>query len=164
MSGSAIIWQRAPIMSFQLLSNAFAAGGWIPELHSCKGADLSPSMEWSDEPGDVRSFALIVEDPDAPSGTFCHWLLYDIPPHVHNLAQGLKPGSVGVSGNNDFGRPGYGGPCPPKGSAHRYYFRLYAVDTNTLGLRPGVGRNELLQAMNGHILAEAQYMGRFQRR
>ena len=151
-------------MSFQLVSNSFAEGGWIPELHSCQGADLSPSLEWSGEPGDVRSFALVVEDPDAPSGTFCHWLLYDIPPHVHNLAQGLKPGSVGVSGNNDFGRPGYGGPCPPKGSAHRYYFRLYAADTNTLGLRPGVGRKELLQAMNGHILAEAQYMGRFQRR
>jgi len=111
----------------------------------------------------VRSFALVIEDPDAPSGTFCHWVVYDIPPSVRNLAQGLKPGSVGVSGTNDFGRPGYGGPCPPKGSAHRYYFRLYALDINTLGLRPGVGRRELLQAMNGHILAETQYMGRFQR-
>ena len=151
-------------MSFQLLSNSFAEGVWIPELHSCKGADLSPSLEWSGEPRDVRSFALVIEDPDAPSGTFCHWLVYDIPPGVHNLAQGLKPGSVGVSGTNDFGRPGYGGPCPPKGSVHRYYFRLYALDINTLGLRPGVGRKELLQAMNGHILAETQYMGRFQRR
>ena len=102
-------------MSLQLFSNSFAEGGWIPELHSCKGADLSPSLEWSGEPGDARSFALVVEDPDAPSGTFCHWLLYDIPPHVHNLAQGLKPGLVGVTGTNDFGRPGYGGPCPPKG-------------------------------------------------
>ncbi|MGD0774696.1 MAG: YbhB/YbcL family Raf kinase inhibitor-like protein, partial [Candidatus Solibacter sp.] len=79
-------------------------------------------------------------------------------------AQGLKPGSVGVSGANDFGRPGYGGPCPPKGSAHRYYFRLYALHVKTLGLRPGVGRGELLQAMKGHILAETQCMGRFQRR
>jgi Raf kinase inhibitor-like YbhB/YbcL family protein len=151
-------------MSFQLLSNSFAEGGWIPELHSCKGADLSPSLEWSGEPGDVRSFALVIEDPDAPSGTFCHWLVYDIPPDVHNLAQGLKPGSVGVSGTNDFGRTGYGGPCPPKGSAHRYYFRLYALDINTLGLRHGVDRRELLQAVNGHILAETQCMGRFQRR
>ena len=83
---------------------------------------------------------------------------------MHNLAQGLKPGSVGVSGTNDFGRTSYGGPCPPKGSAHRYYFRLYGLDINTLGLRPGMGRGKLLQAMNGHILAEAQYMGRFQRR
>ena len=151
-------------MSLQLLSSSFAEGEWIPELHSCKGADLSPSLEWSGEPGDVRSFALVVEDPDAPSGTFCHWLVYDIPPDVHNLAQGLKPSSVGVSGTNDFGRLGYGGPCPPKGSAHRYYFRLYALDINTLGLRRGVGRRELLQAMNGHIQAETQCMGRFQRR
>src|ERR1035441_1067248 len=84
----------------------------------------SPSLEWSGEPGDVRSFVLVVEDPDAPSGTFCHWLVYDISPDVHNLAQGLKPSSVGVSGTNDFGRPGYGGPCPPRGPAHRYYFCL----------------------------------------
>ena len=112
----------------------------------------------------MRSFALVVEDPDAPSGTFCHWLLYDIPPDSHNLAQGLKPGSAGVSGTNDFGRPGYGGPCPPKGSAHRYYFRLYALDVASLGLRPGVGRGQLLAAMKGHILAETQCMGRFQRR
>ncbi len=151
-------------MSLHLFSDSFAEGGWIPDLHSCQGADLSPSLEWSGEPESVRSFALLVEDPDAPSGTFCHWLVYDIPPIVHNLAQGLKPGSVGVSGANDFGRAGYGGPCPPKGSAHRYYFRLFALDTNTLGLRPGIRRGALLQAMKGHILAEAQCMGRFQRR
>jgi len=81
-------------MSFQLFSNSFAEGGWIPELHSCNGADLSPSLEWSGEPGDVRSFALVVEDPDAPSGWFCHWLVYDIPLDMHNLAQGLKRQTV----------------------------------------------------------------------
>jgi Raf kinase inhibitor-like YbhB/YbcL family protein len=151
-------------MAFQLFSHSFAEGGWIPDLHSCQSADLSPSREWSGEPGGVRSFALIVEDPDAPSGTFCHWLLFDIPPDVHNLAQGRKPGSVGVSGPNDFGRLGYGGPCPPKGSVHRYYFRLYALDTQTLGLRSGASREKLLQAMQGHILAETEHMGRFQRR
>ncbi len=151
-------------MPFQLFSNSFAEGGWIPELHSCKGADLSPSLEWSGEPGDTRSFALMVEDPDAPSGTFCHWLVYDIPPHLHNLAQGLKPATVGVSGANDFGRLGYGGPCPPKGAAHRYYFRLYALDKESLGLRTGAGRREVLQSMKGHTLAETQCMGRFQRR
>ena len=151
-------------MSFQILSHSFAEGGWIPELHSCQGADLSPSLEWSGAPRDVRSYALVVEDPDAPSGTFCHWLVYDIPPNVHNLAQGLKTGSVGASGNNDFGRPGYGGPCPPKGGAHRYYFRLHALDVATLGLQPGARRRELLPAMKGHLLAETQCMGRFQRR
>jgi Raf kinase inhibitor-like YbhB/YbcL family protein len=151
-------------MPFQLLSSSFAEGGWIPELHSCKGADLSPPLEWSGEPAETRSFALVVEDPDAPSGVFCHWLLYDIPRALHNLVQGLKPAAMGSSGNNDFGRRGYRGPCPPKGSAHRYYFRLYALDLSTLGLRPGVVREELLDAMNGHILAETQCMGRFQRR
>ena len=150
-------------MSFQLLSSSFAEGGWIPELHSYRGAGLSPSLEWSGEPEDLRSLALVVEDPDAPSGTFCHWLVYDIPPDVHTLALGWKPGSVGVGGTNDFGRPGYGGPSPPKGSAHRYYFRLYALDIHTLGLRPGVGRGELLAAMKGHILAETHCMGLFQR-
>src|SRR5258708_32021186 len=106
-------------MSFQLLSHSFAEGGWFSELYSCKGADLSPSLEWSGEPGDVHSFALVVEDPDAPSGTFCHWLVYDIPPDVRNLVQGLTPASVGVSGTNDFGRTGYGGPRSPKRSPHR---------------------------------------------
>ena len=98
-------------MPFQLFSKAFSEGGWIPELHSCQGADVSPSLEWSGEPADARSFALVVEDPDAPGGTFCHWLLYDIPANVRTLPQGLKPGSSGTSGANDFGRPGYGGPC-----------------------------------------------------
>jgi Raf kinase inhibitor-like YbhB/YbcL family protein len=151
-------------MSFQILSHSFAEGGWIPELHSCQGADLSPALEWSGEPKDVRSFAVVVEDPDAPSGTFCHWLVYDIPADVHNLAQGVKPGSVGVSGANDFGRLGYGGPCPPPGKPHRYYFRLYALDVHTLGLHPGVDRRELIQAIKGHVTAETQCMGRFQRR
>ena len=151
-------------MSFQLLSSAFSEGGWIPELHSCQGADLSPALEWSGEPAGTLSFALVLEDPDAPSGTFCHWVLFDIPPQVHNLAQGLKPGSLGVSGVNDFGRSGYGGPCPPKGRAHRYCFRLFALDAGTLGQRPGVEGAELLHAIKGHILAEAQCMGRFQRR
>ena len=151
-------------MAFQILSRSFAEGGSIPDLYSCQGANLSPSLEWSGPPKNALSFALIVEDPDAPSGTFCHWLLYDIPADVHVLAQGLKPGSVGVSGANDFGRLGYGGPCPPKGPAHRYYFKLHALDLHTLGLRPGVSRDELLHAIKGHVLAEAQCMGRFQRR
>lgn len=151
-------------MAFHLSSNAFAEGGWIPELNSCQGADLSPSLEWTDPPVDSRSFALIVEDPDAPAGVWCHWLLYDIPPKVHALAQGHKPGSLGVSGVNDFGKLGYGGPCPPKGRAHRYFFKLHALDVHTLGLGAGIPRAELLRAIKGHVLAEAQYMGRFERR
>jgi len=151
-------------MPFKLFSNAFAESGWIPELHSCQGADLSPSLEWSGEPGDTRSFTLIVEDPDAPVGTWCHWLLYDLPSNLHSLAQGYKPGALGVSGLNDFGKLGYGGPCPPKGGPHRYFFKLYALDVHTLGLPAGVKRAELQNAVKGHVLAETQYLGRFQRR
>jgi len=151
-------------MAFQITSNAFSEGGWIPELHSCQGADLSPSLEWSDAPTDTRSFALVVDDPDAPAGIWCHWVLYDIPSSVHALAQGYKPGRVGVSGTNDFGKLGYGGPCPPKGGPHRYFFKLHALDVHTLGLGTGIPRADLLRAIKGHVLAETQFMGRYQRR
>jgi Raf kinase inhibitor-like YbhB/YbcL family protein len=152
-------------MAFQLFSSAFAEGSFIPSLHTCQGADLSPSLEWSGSPVEARSFALVLEDPDAPAGVWCHWLLYDIGPKIHNLAQGFRPGSLGLGGTNDFGNPGYGGPCPPKGhGAHRYFFKLYALDVHTLGLLAGIKRPELLQALKGHILGEAQYMGRFERK
>jgi Raf kinase inhibitor-like YbhB/YbcL family protein len=152
-------------MPFQLFSSAFPEGGWIPELHSCQGADISPSLEWSGAPAETRSFALIVEDPDAPAGVWCHWALYDIGPKIQALSQAFRPGGPGVSGANDFGNPGYGGPCPPKGHGpHRYFFRLSALDVPTIGLPPGAKRAELLEAMKGHVLAEAQYMGRFERR
>ena len=152
------------IMAFQIFSSAFTEGGWIPELHSCQGADLSPSLEWSGAPPETRSFVLVVDDPDAPAGTWCHWLLYDLGAKVQGLAQGYRAGTLGVSGSNDFGKPGYGGPCPPKGKPHRYFFKLYALDVHTLGLPPGVKRPELLKAIQGHILAEAQYLGRFERK
>ena len=151
-------------MAFQLFSNSFAEGGWIPELYSCLGADISPSLEWSGEPPDTRSFALILEDPDAPGGIWCHWLLYDVAPKVHNLAQAYKPGSLGLNGKNDFGNLGYGGPCPPRGGPHRYFFRLYALDLDTLGLAAGAARKTVVEALKGHVLAEAQYMGKFQRK
>ncbi len=152
-------------MALKIFSNAFSEGGWIPALHSCTGADVSPSLEWSGEPADTRSFALVVEDPDAPSGVWTHWVMYDIAPKVHNLAQGYKPGNLGLSGTNDFGKQGYGGPCPPKGHGpHRYFFRLYALNVQTLELPAGAKVAELRKAMKGHVLAEAEYMGRFERR
>lgn len=152
-------------MPFQLTIQAFPDGGAIPKLHTCDGADLSPAMEWSGEPPDTKSFVLIVDDPDAPVGVWNHWLLYDIPASVHALAQGLKLGTVGLSGTNDFGRPGYGGPCPPRGHGpHRYYFKLFAMDRVSLGLPVGVRRAELDKTMKGHVLAEARYMGRYERR
>jgi Raf kinase inhibitor-like YbhB/YbcL family protein len=152
-------------MAFRVYSSAFAEGGWIPALHSCEGADLSPSLEWSGTPVETRSLVLVTEDPDAPAGIWTHWLLYDIGPKVQGLAQGYKAGSLGLSGTNDFGKAGYGGPCPPKGhGAHRYFFKLYALDVHTLGLPAGVKRADVVKAIQRHVLAEAQYMGRFERK
>lgn len=152
-------------MAFQLFSSGFIEGGWIPDLNACQGADVSPSLEWGGEPPETRSFTLILDDPDAPVGTWNHWLLYDIGPKVHNLAQGFKAGALGVSGKNSWGKPGYGGPCPPKGHGpHRYFFRLYALDVETVGLKAGAAREELDRALKTHVLAEAQYMGRYERK
>ena len=152
-------------MAFQLFSSAFTDGGWIPDLHTCQGADISPSLEWANEPAGTRAYALIVDDPDAPAGTWNHWLLYDIPPKVHNLAQNWKAAGLGVIGKNDFGKLSYGGPCPPKGHGpHRYFFRLYALDVDTLGVPAGAKRAALDAALKGHILAEAVFMGRYERK
>ena len=152
-------------MAFKLVTSAFEEGGAIPTLHTCEGADISPSLEWSDEPRDTKSYALIADDPDAPAGTWNHWLLWDIPASVHTLAQGFKPGMVGASGANDFGKPGYGGPCPPPGHGpHRYFFKIHALDVESLSLRAGARRADLDRALRGHVLAQTQYMGRYERK
>ncbi len=152
-------------MAFKLVIAAFPEGGLIPKLHTCEGADLSPSLEWSGEPRDAKGLALIVDDPDAPAGTWNHWLLWDIPVSVHALAQGFKPGQLGVSGTNDFGKPGYNGPCPPRGHGpHRYFFKVYALDVQSLNARAGAKRADLDRALKGHVLAETEYMGRYERR
>ena len=151
-------------MPFTLKLRAFDDGASIPKRHTCDGEDASPALEWSDEPQGTQSFALIVDDPDAPVGTWTHWLLWDIPAHVHSLPEGFRPGATGASGQNDFGRPGYGGPCPPKGhGVHRYYFTLYAVDRPALGLPPASRRQDLDRALKGRVIAQAQYMGRYVR-
>lgn len=151
-------------MAFQLFSTAFAEGGWIPDLFTCEGADLSPALEWMGEPAETRSFVLVVDDPDAPAGTWNHWLLYDIPATIHNLPQGWKPESLGLSGKNDFGKRGYGGPCPPMGRGpHRYYFKLSALGIDSIGLPDGATRTQLDHAIQGKVLAAAGYMGRFER-
>jgi Raf kinase inhibitor-like YbhB/YbcL family protein len=153
-------------MAFQIFSTAFADGGCIPELSSCQGADISPPLEWKGEPAETRSFALIMDDhPDAPGGTWNHWLLYDIPATIHNLPQGWKPGSTGVSGKNDFGKLGYDGPCPPKGHGpHRYYFKLSALGVDSIRFAEGATRKQLDDAIHGQVLAEAGYIGRFERK
>jgi Raf kinase inhibitor-like YbhB/YbcL family protein len=151
-------------MALKLVVPSFPEGGLIPRLHTCEGADLSPSLEWSGEPPETRSLTLIVDDPDAPAGVWNHWLLYDLSPSVRSLPQGYKPGKLGHSGTNDFGKTGYGGPCPPKGHGpHRYFFRLYALDVASLGIPAGARRAQIDRAIKGHILAEAQYMGRYAR-
>lgn len=152
-------------MAFQLVIGAFPEGASIPKLHTCEGADVSPAIEWQGAPDGTRSFVLVVDDPDAPSGVWNHWLLYDIPASQHTLPQGWKPGGPGVSGTNDFGKQGYGGPCPPPGHGpHRYFFKLFAMAVESLGLPAGARRAAIDKAMSGHYLAEAEYMGIYERK
>jgi Raf kinase inhibitor-like YbhB/YbcL family protein len=152
-------------MAMKLIIPAFAAGGIIPRVHTCDGADLSPAIEWTGEPAGSKSFALIVDDPDAPAGTWNHWLLWDLRAAVHSLAQGWKPRDPGRTGTNDFGKKGYGGPYPPRGHGpHRYFFRLYVLDVASLSLEEGSRRAALDRTLKNHILAHEEYMGRYRRR
>ena len=152
-------------MSFQITVSGFADGGTIPQRHTCEGQDLSPALDWAGAPAGAKSFVLIVDDPDAPVGTWNHWLLYDLPATTESLAEAARPPAPARSGRNDFGRLGYGGPCPPRGHGpHRYYFRLYAVEVASLGLPEGVSRADLDRALRPHVLAETQYLGRYERR
>jgi hypothetical protein len=150
---------------FTLTIEAFANGGKIPEVFTCEGNDISPALAWSDEPVGTRSFALIMDDPDVPAGTWNHWLLWDIPADMHFLPQkhwGARPVH---SGMNDFGKTSYSGPCPPKGDGpHRYFFRLYALDTPTLGVEEGAHRKDAEDAIKRHELGNTEYMGRFERK
>ena len=147
----------------KLSSPAFDEGELIDPKYTCDGENVSPALKWQDVPGQAKSLALIMDDPDAPSGVFVHWLLFDIPATEKGLAEGAgnKKGGVGLHGKNGFGKVAYGGPCPPSGT-HRYYFRLYALDKSPAA-QPGVSRSQLDAAMGGHILAEAQLMGRYTR-
>jgi hypothetical protein len=149
----------------QIKTTAFTDGSLIPRRFTCEGDDLSPALTWTDPPAGTAGFALIVDDPDAPRGTWTHWTLFDLPATTTGLAEGWRGGAGGTSGRNDFGNPGYGGPCPPRGHGpHRYFFRLYALDVATLGLAEGAARKDLERAMAGHVLAQAQLMGRYERR
>jgi Raf kinase inhibitor-like YbhB/YbcL family protein len=153
-------------VKLEVTSTAFEEGGTIPTQYTCDGADLSPPLAWEAAPEGTKSLALICDDPDAPVGTWVHWVLYDLPPGVTSLAEGIPPDEQlpggGTQGKNDFKKSGYGGPCPPKGPAHRYFFKLYALDAE-LNLPSGATKKELLEAMEGHILAEGQLVGRYQR-
>ncbi len=149
----------------QILVDAFANGAAIPKRHTCEGDDLSPQIRWSGQPEKTKSFARIVDGPDAPAGTWVHWLHYEIPSSTHELPEGARQSQIGLSGQNSFGKQGYGGPCPPRGHGpHRYCFRFYALDVGNLGLNAGVHRDQLERAMKRHVIAEAEYVGRYERR
>ena len=152
-------------MSIIITSPAFLEGELIPRRFTCDGDDISPPLNWTGIPENTRSLALICDDPDAPVGTWDHWLLFDLPADSGGLPEAVPDHPTldngAVHGNNSWGRPGYGGPCPP-GGTHRYFFRLYALDTR-LELESGVAKSRLIETMKGHILDQGELMGRYHR-
>jgi Raf kinase inhibitor-like YbhB/YbcL family protein len=153
-------------MMVELTSRAFREGDVIPSKFTCDGADVSPALDWANVPAGAKSLALICDDPDAPGGTWVHWLVYGVAADRRSLGEGVPAAPViqglCIQGRNDFKRIGYGGPCPPPGKPHRYFFKLYALDS-TLDLKPGAKKPEVEKAMKGHVLAQGQLMGKYQR-
>ena len=154
------------IMDIQVSSTAFEEGGMIPAQYTADGANVSPPLTWSGIPEGTKCLALISDDPDAPMGTWVHWVLYNLPPGLTGLSENVPADEElaggGLHGVNDFRRYGYGGPAPPSGT-HRYYLKLYALDA-MLEVGPGLNKDELLKAMEGHVLAKGQLMGKYTRR
>jgi Raf kinase inhibitor-like YbhB/YbcL family protein len=158
-------------MRVQLASTAFTGGQPIPRKYTGRGNDISPPLQWTatstlpQRSAQIKSFALICDDPDAPMGTFTHWVIYNLPPTANSLAENISKTETlpdgSKQGRNSFGNLGYNGPAPPPGKPHRYYYRLYALDT-VLNPGPGVDKRALLNAMNGHVLATGELMGTFQ--
>jgi hypothetical protein len=155
-------------MPFTLTSTAFKEGAPVPVKHTCDGADVSPPLAWSGAPPGAMAFALIADDPDAPAGTWVHWVLYNLPGTAAGLPENVAktetlPDLGGAAqGQTDFRRPGYGGPCPPPGPAHRYFFKLYALDA-ALKLKAGATKQDVEVAMKDHVLGTAQLMGTYGR-
>ncbi len=152
-------------MALTITSNAFAQNSSIPSKYTCDGADVSPPLAWADAPAGTKSFALIADDPDAPMGTWVHWVAWNIPAQSTGLEEGVDPSAALDDGTkqgiSDFKKPGYGGPCPPSGT-HRYFFKLYALDS-TLNLPATANKANLEAVTKGHVLAEAQLMGTYAR-
>jgi Raf kinase inhibitor-like YbhB/YbcL family protein len=148
-------------MALALTSSAFEPGAEIPSKYTCEGADLAPALSWSGAPAAGKSFALVMDDPDAPRGTWVHWVVVDLPPGATSLPEGGALPQGARSGTNSWNRTGYGGPCPPSGR-HRYFFKLYALD-NRLTLPANSDRKAVLAVMQGHVLAEAQLVGTYQK-
>ena len=157
--------QKAPEAKLELTSSSFAADSALPAKYTCDGADTSPALAWSEPPAGTQSFALVVDDPDAPKKTVIHWLLYDLPAATRALPEGVptqaKFPDGSRQGKNDHGKVGYSGPCPPAGAAHHYLFKLYALDYRT-GLKAKAKDADLEHAIKGHILAQSELIVRFQ--
>lgn len=153
-------------MAFAVKSTAFSNGGEIPRKYTCSGENLSPALSWNDMPPKTQALALIADDPDAPGGTWTHWILWNLPIRATSMPEGISAreslDNGARQGRNDFGRVGYGGPCPPPGRPHRYFFRLYALDA-ALELKAGASRTEFESAMKPHVVAQAEWMGMFKR-
>jgi Raf kinase inhibitor-like YbhB/YbcL family protein len=153
-------------MTLQVSSPAFQEGETIPKQYTADGKDVSPALRWSGAPEGTKTFALVCEDPDAPRGVWTHWVVYNLPADTPELREGVPPDGElpggGRQGKNDFGKTGYGGPSPPRGKPHRYFFKVYALDT-ALDLPAGATRAQLLAALKGHALAEGQLMGLYGR-
>ena len=152
-------------MEIKITSSAFEDGGLIPAKYTCDGSDISPPLQWEAVPEGTKSIALICDDPDAPMGTWVHWVIFGLPAETRELAENIPADETlpngAKQGISDFGRIGYGGPCPPSGT-HRYFFKIYALDTE-LDLAAGASKRELLKAMEGHILSQGQLIGKYKR-
>ena len=152
-------------MEIKITSSAFEDGGLIPAKYTCDGADVSPPLQWDAVPEGTKSIALICDDPDAPMGTWVHWVLFNLPSDAKELAENIPTEETlpngAKQGVNDFGRVGYGGPCPP-GGTHRYFFKIYALDTE-VGLQAGADKRRLLKTMEGHILEQGLLVGKYKR-
>jgi len=152
-------------MRIEIKSRVFENEGMIPRKYTCDGDDISPPLSWDSVPEETKSIAVICDDPDAPMGTWVHWVVYDIPPETRELKENVTPEREmhigGIQGMNDFKKVGYGGPCPP-GGTHRYFFKIFALDLR-LELGPGATKDQLLIAMEGHILAKGELIGKYSR-
>jgi Raf kinase inhibitor-like YbhB/YbcL family protein len=152
-------------MEIKITSSVFEDGGLIPARYTCDGADMSPALRWDVVPEGTKSIALICDDPDAPMGTFVHWVIFGLPAETRELTENIPSDETlpngAKQGTSDFGRIGYGGPCPPSGT-HRYFFKIYALDTE-VDLAAGASKRELVKAMEGHILAQGQLIGKYKR-
>jgi Raf kinase inhibitor-like YbhB/YbcL family protein len=153
-------------MPIELTSTAFREGETIPKPHTGDGKDQSPPLKWADLPAGTKSIALIADDPDAPRETWVHWVLFNLPAETRELKEGVPTDKTlpngAKQGTNDFKKIGYGGPAPPPGKPHRYFFKLYALDA-PLDLPPGATKDQVLAAMKGHLLAQGQLMGKYGR-